>query len=167
MVQLTLIKSVNKMRKEFIQVNQEECIGSGCSICFNICPDNAIIRDNGKAFIDQTRCSLCEKCVDACPQNAIYIVEEEIGEHDIQTRETGTINVPQPPTVQIMKQAAAPLAGTALFVLTRELLPRIGNLIVNMTNKPNNIENTSNRFINPNQARRQRPYRLRRRRHRR
>ena len=166
MLQRAFVKCNNIMRKEFIQVNQEECIGLGCNICFDICPDNAIVRDNGKAFIDQTRCTLCEKCVDACPQNAIYIVEEVVGEHNIQTRETSTLRMQQPSTVQVIKQAAAPIAGTALFVLTRELLPRIGNFIVNMVNKPNNIVNIPNRFNSPTQFRR-RPYRFRRRRHRR
>ncbi|MFO7892052.1 MAG: 4Fe-4S binding protein, partial [bacterium] len=52
------------------QVDKEKC--TGCSVCVNECPVEAISMADGKAEIDNSRCIECGRCVQVCPQEAIY-----------------------------------------------------------------------------------------------
>ena len=59
------------MTKEFI-CKFEEC--TGCSACYNICPQKAIsMVENSEGFlypkIDETKCINCGKCKYICPNN--------------------------------------------------------------------------------------------------
>ncbi|MEM3760837.1 MAG: hydrogenase iron-sulfur subunit, partial [Candidatus Bathyarchaeia archaeon] len=56
-----------------ISINQDYC--SKCSICYSICPYEAINRDaeTGKVEIDVQKCQLCGICYSACPVFAIEI----------------------------------------------------------------------------------------------
>ena len=54
---------------EYPIVDAELCIG--CGICIDICPTNAIVLKNDKAFIINDLCRNCKKCVRACPSGAI------------------------------------------------------------------------------------------------
>jgi Fe-S-cluster-containing hydrogenase component 2 len=53
------------------QVNKEEC--TGCGICVDTCPEEAITMDGDTARIDAAKCTECGLCVDACPSGAITI----------------------------------------------------------------------------------------------
>ena len=57
-----------------VRVNQDYC--SRCSICYSICPYEAIRRDaeTGKVEIDIQKCQVCGICYSACPVFAIEIV---------------------------------------------------------------------------------------------
>jgi len=57
-----------------ININQDYC--SKCSICYSICPYEAIKRDleTGKVEIDVQKCQVCGICYSACPSLAIDIV---------------------------------------------------------------------------------------------
>ncbi len=57
-----------------IRINQDYC--SKCSICYSICPYEAIKRDSetGKVEIDVQKCQLCGICYSACPVMAIEMV---------------------------------------------------------------------------------------------
>lgn len=48
---------------------KENCIN--CSLCWSVCPDNAIILDeNGNMIgIDTSHCKDCGLCVEACPMS--------------------------------------------------------------------------------------------------
>ncbi|MCD4828912.1 MAG: 4Fe-4S binding protein [Candidatus Cloacimonetes bacterium] len=50
-------------------IDQSAC--TGCGLCVEACPHNAIYVNNGVAVILQARCKQCGLCVNACPQNAI------------------------------------------------------------------------------------------------
>jgi heterodisulfide reductase subunit A2 len=52
-------------------VNQDQC--SGCRICNNLCPFNAIsfIEERGVSEINKALCQGCGTCVAACPAGAI------------------------------------------------------------------------------------------------
>lgn len=57
-----------------IRINQDYC--SKCSICYSICPYEAIKREaeTGKVEIDVQKCQLCGICYSACPVTAIEMV---------------------------------------------------------------------------------------------
>ena len=47
------------------------CKGCVAQPCRTVCPRGAILRVNGKAYIDQEKCIKCGKCKAACPYDAI------------------------------------------------------------------------------------------------
>lgn len=50
-------------------VNKEEC--TGCELCVDSCPVEAISMDGGKASVNADECVDCGDCVDTCPVEAI------------------------------------------------------------------------------------------------
>ncbi|MBN1119295.1 MAG: 4Fe-4S binding protein [Bacteroidales bacterium] len=54
---------------DYPKVNPEIC--TGCGICVDSFPMEAITLVNDVAFIDTTKCSNCRACVDDCPNEAI------------------------------------------------------------------------------------------------
>lgn len=60
-------------RVAVVSINQDYC--SRCSICYSICPYEAIKRDaeTGKVEIDLQKCQVCGICYSACPVFAIEI----------------------------------------------------------------------------------------------
>jgi coenzyme F420-reducing hydrogenase delta subunit len=56
-----------------VEINQDLC--SRCSVCYSICPYEAINRDaeTGKVEIDIQKCQVCGICPSACPVAAIKI----------------------------------------------------------------------------------------------
>lgn len=57
-------------------VNQEMC--TGCSICVDKCPVDAMSVSNEKASIDEENCIRCGLCHDICPQEAVRHDSERI-----------------------------------------------------------------------------------------
>lgn len=57
-----------------IQIKQDLC--SKCSVCYSVCPFEAIEKDSttGNFDIDRQKCQLCGICYSACPVSAINIV---------------------------------------------------------------------------------------------
>ncbi|MFW6189987.1 MAG: DUF362 domain-containing protein [Planctomycetota bacterium] len=55
-----------------VSVDEMEC--TGCGICSDVCPVEAISLEDGFACVDQEECTECLTCVDECPVEAI--VEE-------------------------------------------------------------------------------------------
>ena len=51
-------------------------ICTGCEVCVDECPVEAISMNDGVAVVDAELCTECEACVDACPAEAISMVEE-------------------------------------------------------------------------------------------
>jgi len=54
------------------KVDKEKC--TGCGVCVDICPVEAIKIENDKAVISD-ECVDCGACVNQCPQEAISIPE--------------------------------------------------------------------------------------------
>jgi ferredoxin len=50
-------------------IKKSDC--TGCKMCGDICPVNAISFENQKAKIDPEKCIECGKCMKVCPYNAI------------------------------------------------------------------------------------------------
>lgn len=55
-----------------IRVVAEDC--TGCEICVDVCPSEAISMVDGVAQINQDECTECGTCIEECPVEAI--VEE-------------------------------------------------------------------------------------------
>jgi len=63
------------------KVIEENCIGSGCELCINICPFEALsLQDTpnshdyyGMATVDPKKCTGCRLCEQSCGWAAIYI----------------------------------------------------------------------------------------------
>lgn len=51
------------------KVDLEKC--TGCGLCADACPAEAIVMENDKAVINKETCIDCGQCVDACPSDAI------------------------------------------------------------------------------------------------
>jgi len=58
----------------YIKVKKEVC--TGCEICLSSCPFDAIVMQEGKAFINEN-CQVCRACLSVCPEGAIV---EETGD---------------------------------------------------------------------------------------
>jgi len=54
---------------DFPKVNPDIC--TGCGICADSCPMEAITLVNDVAIIATDKCSNCRVCVDDCPNEAI------------------------------------------------------------------------------------------------
>ncbi len=50
-------------------IDIDDC--SGCGICAETCPDDAIIMEEDEAIVIQDRCRLCGACAGVCPENRI------------------------------------------------------------------------------------------------
>ena len=53
-----------------LEIGFEAKTCAGCDTCINLCPEQALSRDN-PFFIDRDRCTLCFECVDACPSGSL------------------------------------------------------------------------------------------------
>lgn len=54
---------------DYPKVDIDSC--TGCGICVDACPVEAIEIDNGIAKIIEETCTNCRTCVDECPMEAI------------------------------------------------------------------------------------------------
>jgi Pyruvate/2-oxoacid:ferredoxin oxidoreductase delta subunit len=54
-------------------VDKQKC--TGCGICIEFCPAEAIIKKDGKAFIS-IECVECGACIAECPEEAIVLEED-------------------------------------------------------------------------------------------
>jgi len=53
------------------EVDREKC--TGCGLCVDACPVEAISLENDKAKVDEEKCTECGRCVEECPNEAIRI----------------------------------------------------------------------------------------------
>jgi len=51
------------------KVDIQKC--TGCGVCVEVCPLEAISLNDDKAVIDEDNCTECGLCVDECPNDAI------------------------------------------------------------------------------------------------
>lgn len=121
------------MRKvAYVYVDDKRC--TGCATCVKVCPTGAIAIVDEIATINQERCDACEACVEACPNGAILVVTEAVEEKAVlsrvQPRSPVAPRRPASLTVPLRTQLA-PLVGSALVFLGREVIPRLIPRLVN------------------------------------
>ncbi len=54
-------------------IDKQKC--TGCDICIEFCPVDAVIRKNDRAYIT-IACIECGACIAECPEEAIAIEDE-------------------------------------------------------------------------------------------
>jgi len=60
-------------------VDEEKC--TGCNVCVEKCPIEAILMENEKAKIDMDKCIHCGTCHSVCPNEAVRHDSEKIPEN--------------------------------------------------------------------------------------
>ena len=114
-------------------IDTDHC--TGCGLCVESCPNDALRLVEGVAQLDEARCSACEACVEACPEGAILVVQESVrSEAPIAVRaevlEAVRVTVPVPaparPLMPVVRPPGMwPLVGAALAFVGREVVPRL------------------------------------------
>ncbi|MHA1568753.1 MAG: indolepyruvate ferredoxin oxidoreductase subunit alpha [Alphaproteobacteria bacterium] len=86
-----------------VNVDQSKC--SGCAICMDACPVDAITVDQ-VAKIDQEACINCGSCVVECPNGALVMEEEMIAASPVATvtARNAAPNLPRPPADRTVQQ---------------------------------------------------------------
>lgn len=108
-----------------------DALCTGCGICVDVCPNNAIQVLNNIACIDQGLCQECESCLEICPHGAIVQVRDPIEtEEPIPTR---AVVESTSRAIEVTPSAAPPQASSgirpwvemALGFVGREIVPRV------------------------------------------
>lgn len=74
-------RSLKKPEWPTAVVIDDKCIGSGCELCINICPFDALTLQHseriddffGVSTVDEKKCTGCRLCEDVCGWDAIHI----------------------------------------------------------------------------------------------
>jgi ferredoxin len=56
-------------------VDNDKC--TGCGLCVDVCPVEAISLEDDKAKVAPDKCTECGQCVEECPNEAISLPEEK------------------------------------------------------------------------------------------
>ncbi len=58
-----------------LKIIKDKC--TGCEVCIDKCPFNALSMENGKAVVDHDTCTMCGVCVKACEFDAIELEKDD------------------------------------------------------------------------------------------
>jgi NAD-dependent dihydropyrimidine dehydrogenase PreA subunit len=110
-----------------IYIDDEKC--TGCGVCEEVCPVEAVEVSDGVGRIDQDRCNECQACVEACPNGAILMVIESAEEKATSLTTVAAQPMSRPaPEVALAephRSKVVPVMGAALAFLGREVAPRL------------------------------------------
>lgn len=103
--------------KQTVWIDVERC--TGCGVCVEACPVEAIGLRNGVAHVDEELCTGCEACIAACPDDAIQpVVYGEL----VTVPERPAPTVRQPSPLAETAGAAVVAAGAGLLAKAAEAL---------------------------------------------
>jgi ferredoxin len=115
-----------------IYIDEEKC--TGCGVCEEVCPVEAVQVSDGVGRIDQDRCNECQACVEACPNGAILMVIEPAEEKATSLTTVAAQPMSRPaPEVALAephRSKVVPVMGAALAFLGREVAPRLAMYLV-------------------------------------
>ena len=107
-----------------VYVDEARC--TGCGLCTDVCPTEAIALVDGRVRVDEELCTGCEACVNACPEGAIQpVVQGELIPAPKRTAPT----VYQPSPLAETAGAAVVVAGTGLLMTGGEVYLVLGRLL--------------------------------------
>ncbi len=107
------------MTMQTVWVDVARC--TGCGLCVDLCPTEAIILVRGKARVDEEACTGCGACVDGCPEDAIQpVLRGEL----VPAPERPAPTVYRPSPLVETAGAAIVVAGTGLLVRAARALAR-------------------------------------------
>lgn len=70
------LQTINAGFRSFRPVlNNDKCIN--CMLCYVMCPDGTIYKDDGRLVIDYDYCKGCGMCAQECKVKAIEMVSED------------------------------------------------------------------------------------------
>jgi Fe-S-cluster-containing hydrogenase component 2 len=117
-----------------VQIDEELC--TGCGVCIDACPFEAIQLVDQRAKIVSTLCTQCGACLDACPNGAIVnelaapsmvaIIPQANIKPDLRINQKAIV-------LQETKESnhgIKALAGAALSFLGSEVAPRIVDVVI-------------------------------------
>jgi NAD-dependent dihydropyrimidine dehydrogenase PreA subunit len=137
-----------------IYVDGEKC--TGCGICEDVCPVEAVRVSDGVARIDQDKCNECEACIEVCPNEAVLVVIEpaevtsdqsSVVPYQRPASEVALAELHRTPTP--LRTKVVPVVGAALAFLGREVAPRLATYLVDaldrrLSQQPNAVSPTNN-----------------------
>ena len=112
-----------------MMVYVDDTVCTGCGSCMEICPSNALIFQNNRAFIDQDLCRGCELCLGACSEGAILSGEQ-------QPSPPAIVHMPvipslaEPADQMGLRDIARPALSSLLRWSGRELIPRLADAVL-------------------------------------
>ncbi len=65
------IKSTDLFKFDYFKCLRSEFAKSECSICIDLCPEEAMVFDRAKLTLDTSRCTACAACMGSCPTEAL------------------------------------------------------------------------------------------------
>ena len=72
------VRYLEKPKEKSLVFTPLMCMHCADAPCLDACPSNAIKRqEDGRVYVQESRCDLEKECVTACPYGAIYINEEK------------------------------------------------------------------------------------------
>lgn len=108
-----------------LYVDDKRC--SGCGLCVEVCPVEAITLQDDIAAIDQNLCTECEACAAICPKGAILTITEPAPVP--QPEREAAVYQRQQTTVPIAARIAPAIGATLVFV-RREVVPRVASYLL-------------------------------------
>jgi Fe-S-cluster-containing hydrogenase component 2 len=138
-----------------IVIDEARC--TGCGVCLNLCPQEAIVLETERAAINQELCSGCGVCISACPQRAIQeadlvpvtrlparperepAVEVSSGRSVRVPARTRPLEVVRPSPSALERRRAVAAAAVAIGPVALDLLARLAERWVTRSGLPQRV----------------------------
>jgi Fe-S-cluster-containing hydrogenase component 2 len=104
-----------------ICINTEMC--SGCGLCVEVCPSQAIHLMASKAVIEPELCLVCGACLEACAIGAITLVEPTALMRSAEVQVPARAHVVQN-TPKVQRRLALWM-GSAATLIEQQIVPRL------------------------------------------
>ena len=159
-----------------IVIDEARC--TGCGVCLNFCPQEAIVLEADRAEIKQELCSGCGICISisACPQCAIQeadlvpvtglparperelVVKVSPGGSELVPARTRPVEVVRPSPSALERRRAVAAAAVAIGPVALDLLARLAERWVTRSRFPQRAAGRQNLAV-PGPGRRRRRWR--------